>query len=105
MDRARQGRPQARFRRQSGILMRHNRLSLPAILAAMVALLAILRLFPPADGTLYPVCMFHTWTGLLCPICGGTRALAALSAGRGLEAFRSNPLIAIGAPLLGARLL
>jgi hypothetical protein len=54
---------------------------------------------------LYPACPFHDLTGLLCPICGGTRALAALVAGRSVEAIHANPLIAIGAPLLAIRIL
>jgi Protein of unknown function (DUF2752) len=71
----------------------------------MGILAVALRLFPPDTSAFYPTCPFHALTGLLCPVCGFTRALAALVAGRWQEAVHANPLVAIGAPVLAFRIL
>ncbi len=59
----------------------------------------VLVAFPPAQYAFYPGCPFHAWTGLLCPGCGGTRALAALLRGQWVEAWRWNELVVLGTPL------
>ncbi len=46
-----------------------------------------------------PGCLFRRATGLLCPGCGGTRAISALFAGRLDVALYLNPLVALGAAL------
>jgi len=74
-------------------------------LSAMGILAVVLRLFPPDTSAFYPACPFHALTSLLCPICGFTRALAALVAGRWQEAVHANPLVAAGAPMLAIRIL
>jgi len=51
-------------------------------------------LFP---GARFLVCPFHALTGLPCPTCGTTRALAALSGGRLAAALAWNPLAAVAA--------
>lgn len=38
-----------------------------------------------------PLCGFRHVTGLPCPLCGGTRACAALANGNFLEAWQLNP--------------
>jgi hypothetical protein len=38
-----------------------------------------------------PLCGFRHVTGLPCPLCGGTRACAALANGSFLEALQLNP--------------
>ena len=38
-------------------------------------------------------CIFHQWTGLLCPGCGLTRAMVALSRGELRTALSYNPLL------------
>ena len=38
-----------------------------------------------------PLCGFRHVTGLPCPLCGGTRACAALANGNFLEALQLNP--------------
>jgi len=54
-----------------------------------VLLLAAARVLPVID--LAPDCVFHSLTGLPCPTCGSTRAVAFLSRGHFLSAFRMNP--------------
>ena len=38
-------------------------------------------------------CMFHEFTGLYCPGCGGTRAAKALLKGRILDSFLFHPVV------------
>ena len=67
-------------------------------LAAPLALLC-LRIFPPGRYSIYPPCPIHQFTGLLCPGCGATRALAALTHLHFTEAWRLNPLLFLLLPL------
>ncbi len=60
---------------------------------ALAAALVTLFVFNPATNGFYPRCMFHTFTGLDCPGCGGLRATHQLLHGNLAEAFRLNPLI------------
>ena len=53
-----------------------------------IALLAV----GPQRLTLLPGCPLRATTGLLCPGCGTTRALSAITQGEWLAAFRYNPL-------------
>jgi ethanolamine transporter EutH len=48
--------------------------------------------FNPGTHGFYPVCLFHSLTGLNCPGCGMTRALHALLHGNVLLALRDNAL-------------
>jgi len=59
---------------------------------------AVLMVFPPSQYSIYPGCPLRTLTGLACPLCGGTRALAALLGGRGAEAIHRNLMVVILAP-------
>lgn len=43
-----------------------------------------------------PPCLFHKLTGLLCPGCGGTRAIARLGQGDVAGALRANALVVLG---------
>jgi uncharacterized protein DUF2752 len=62
------------------------------VLAAMALLLVLcaawLRLGLPVPG-----CTFKAWAGLPCATCGTTRLIAALVAGRLVEALTWNPLV------------
>ncbi len=40
-----------------------------------------------------PRCTFEAATDIVCPMCGSTRAVAALAQGHVLEAFRYNPAV------------
>lgn len=59
---------------------------------------AVLFWFDPSQGGFYPVCFFHRTTGLLCPGCGGLRALHQLLHGHLFTAFRYNPLLILCLP-------
>ncbi len=45
-------------------------------------------------------CLFYQTTGLLCPACGGTRAMAHLFGGRFQLALQSNALAVLMLPIL-----
>ena len=71
-----------------------KRLCLVSLLFGSVLLLGfgyllLLRLTP---FTGFP-CIFHEWSGLLCPGCGLTRAFLSLSRGELLLALSYNPLL------------
>lgn len=59
---------------------------------ATCACAALLYRYPPGQNDFYPACPIYQLTGLLCPGCGITRALAALVHGDLASAFHSNPL-------------
>jgi hypothetical protein len=71
--------------------------------AGLTALLtlgaALLVFFPPERYGFYPPCPIFETTGLLCPGCGGTRALSALLRGHLAEAVRWNGLVVGLVPL------
>jgi hypothetical protein len=56
---------------------------------AVVALCAVAVLPLPA---MLPACSFRSFTGLACPTCGSTRALASLARGEVLASASLNPL-------------
>jgi hypothetical protein len=69
-------------------------------LTALLALgVGLLVWFPPDHYGFYPRCPIFEATGLLCPGCGGTRALAALLRGHFVEAVRWNALVVGMVPL------
>lgn len=63
------------------------------VLAAAALAAAVLILFPPSAYRIYPFCPLRAWTGLACPLCGMTRAVAALLRGRVGEALRHNAFV------------
>lgn len=60
----------------------------------------ILYSFPPQDNHFYPICPFYAFTHLLCPGCGGTRALYQLLHLHLSQALRLNALVTIAAPVV-----
>ena len=63
---------------------------------------AVLYTFPPQEHNFYPRCPFYAATHLLCPGCGGTRALYQLLHLHLFAALRLNALVTVAAPLLVA---
>jgi hypothetical protein len=53
----------------------------------------VVFLVDPATAGFLPPCPFRLFTGLLCPGCGGTRALHQLLHGRPVAALALNPLL------------
>jgi hypothetical protein len=51
--------------------------------------------FNPSTHGFYPVCLFHSLTGLNCPGCGMTRALYALLHGNIRLALKDNALFVL----------
>ena len=73
-----------------------------SVLLLVIAGVAILRRYDPRTSAWYPKCAMYQWTGLHCPGCGTTRALAALSRGNVGEAVRNNPMLILGGPVIFA---
>lgn len=68
--------------------------------SVLMSVLAVVYKFPPAENTFYPRCMFFTTTHLLCPGCGGTRALHALLHLDLRSALHYNALFTTVAPVV-----
>ncbi len=84
--------------------MSEGRVRLPPlhwVVLGAVAMVSLLVLFvlDPARSRIYPVCLFHRVTGLLCPGCGGLRAAHQLLHGHLRAAYDYNPLAVISLPL------
>jgi Protein of unknown function (DUF2752) len=79
---------------------RQAHVALAAVVSAIVAISATLYLFPPETNPFYPQCPFHALTGLLCPGCGATRALATLVHGNLAGAMHWNGLVVLLLPVL-----
>jgi len=47
-------------------------------------------------GPALETCLLHRLSGHPCPTCGSTRVVLGLGRGAWLEAFRFNPLVALG---------
>jgi uncharacterized protein DUF2752 len=67
--------------------------------AAMAAGLAVLYCFPPSDYGFYPRCPIYSATHVLCPGCGGTRALYELLHLNFRGALHYNTLVTVLIPL------
>lgn len=65
----------------------------------------ILYSFPPQASNFYPLCPLYATTHLLCPGCGGTRALYQLLHFHLGQAIHLNALITVCAPMVLAGFL
>jgi hypothetical protein len=73
-----------------------------SVLGFVCAAMALtLFAFDPARYSFYPFCVFHRTTGMLCPGCGGLRAVHQLLHGHFVEAFRFNALFIASLLFLG----
>src|SRR6185436_5860637 len=59
----------------------------------------VLFLFNPAEKGIYPLCLFHASTGLLCPGCGSLRAMHQLLHGNLVAAMHYNALLVLCLPI------
>jgi len=66
---------------------------------------AVLYFFDPTRSAIYPVCLFHKFTGLNCPGCGSLRALHHLTHGEFAAAFFCNPLLIIALMVMALALI
>jgi hypothetical protein len=66
--------------------------------AVVTAALVVLFFFDPTRVPIYPVCVFHQWTGLDCPGCGCLRATHALLHGDLNAALHFNPCLVLSLP-------
>lgn len=69
-----------------------------ALAAALLAALAVLYAFDPAQVRVFPACLLFQGAGILCPGCGGLRATHHLLHGQVGEALRFNPLLVLAYP-------
>ena len=77
-----------------------------AVVMLVVAALgsgAVLFFFDPAKHGFYPICLFHSLTGLNCPGCGATRAAYQLLHGHLLRALHDNALFVLTLAALAAQ--
>lgn len=70
------------------------------MVAVLVGAIAWLATRPAALEAFLPHCPLHRATGLLCPGCGGTRAVDAIFHGDSVRALHCNPITTIALPLL-----
>lgn len=66
----------------------------------LLSALAVLFWCDPHRSSIYPVCLFHTVTGLNCPGCGSLRALHDALHGHLIAALHANALLMLTLPLV-----
>lgn len=74
----------------------------PVLLAGAVVTAAVVV---DPNTTHVPLCPFHAITGWYCPLCGGLRAIHALSRGQWTAAWHANMLLVVALALLPVALL
>jgi len=72
-----------------------------SLLFFIFVLTVLYVLLATPEGKAYlPICLFHKFTGLHCPGCGGTRAVQALLGGDFVQALDYNIFFILVSPLL-----
>ena len=74
----------------------------PYRLAAAAALAGAIDVVGNPSRTHVPLCPLHALTGLWCPLCGGLRAVHALSRGNIQSALHDNAMLVLALPLIVA---
>jgi hypothetical protein len=74
----------------------------PYRLAAAAALAGAIDVVGDPSRTHVPLCPLHALTGLWCPLCGGLRALHALSRGHIQSALHDNAMLVLALPVMVA---
>jgi hypothetical protein len=70
--------------------------------ATAIGAVVILAMFDSTQAGFFPVCPFHSATGLHCPGCGATRASHMLLDGDVSGAFGMNALFVVALGMTGA---
>lgn len=84
-----------------GAVERWDRLRGPVLAgAATVAVTALVHLVDPNEPGRYGLCPLRLLTGLACPLCGGLRAVHALTHGRADLAWGLNPAVVLLLPVV-----
>ena len=92
--------PVGRWAQLSG---RVPRWAAPAgVAATVVSAAAFSAAVPPHGQGFYPQCPLYQLTGILCPACGATRAVSALTSGHLGAAVHDNVLLVALVPVLAA---
>jgi len=78
--------------------MRMHRAIIALLGIVFIGVVLVLYFYNPSTSSFYPLCLFHSLTGLHCAGCGGLRAAHALLHGNITESFAYNPLLIIAAP-------
>jgi len=74
----------------------------PYRLAAAAALAGTFDVVGDLSRTHVPLCPLHALTGLWCPLCGGLRAVHALSRGHIQSALHDNAMLVLALPVMVA---
>ncbi len=74
----------------------------PYRLAAAAALAGAIDVVGDPSRTHVPLCPLHALTGLWCPLCGGLRAVHALSRGHIQSALHDNAMLVLALPVIVA---
>ncbi len=70
--------------------------------AAAAALAGAIDVVGDPSRTHVPLCPLHALTGLWCPLCGGLRAVHALSRGSIQSALHDNAMLVLALPIIVA---
>jgi hypothetical protein len=84
------------------LVAREGALALGLVFAAAAILCSAAVVLLRLDALAFTSCLFKLFTGIACPSCGTTRALASLAALDLPRAFALNPLAALAAVALVA---
>jgi hypothetical protein len=74
----------------------------PYRFAAAAALAGTIDVAGDPSRTHVPLCPLHALTGLWCPLCGGLRAVHALSRGNIQSALHDNAMLVLALPFIVA---
>lgn len=80
--------------------MKQRQIRIGGLASVFLAAMAILYSFPPTRYAIYPRCPFYAITHLLCPGCGGTRAIYELIHMNVGAALHYNALVTSLVPLV-----
>jgi len=65
------------------------------LLLLLLTYLIVLRFTDPTPLSILTQCPAHTFFGIYCPGCGGTRAIKSILTGHWIQAFICNPAVTL----------